>query len=752
KSGETSVTLDMIIAGVIEGQELVVERSAPGQSDEESGVSLVMEAEEMDTTANIGVVEDVMSSIKTLPGVGYTGGWDAQPSIRGGDPSEMAATLDGIYVTYPYHWGGAFSIFNPNMTKSAKLSHGVFSARFGRALSGILEVNSITPDDEFRADLIVSSSSTDLFMQIPTGEYSGLFLGGKVTYLETVIYASGMEDEITTAPYIRDFYGKWETRPSNQLHFFVNGFIGTDGVGNEMSIEADGITSDLKFDYYYINAFATTGLEWSPNDKTLFRMLAGYNHNQSRADFDIGYSGSREYSDEFIAMYDIYKDDVTADGLINGQSGYDLIDYTMGGYSDWTMKQLQLRLEMDRVINENNLISFGIDEVFLLSDVVNDFSGFQSVPLDSGGWDLKESSSKLESPGNRVLHSSAFALWEIGGQNSRLQGELGIRGEHYYLWNDDKDLTLNTYPVADPRLHLSWQALKNRKAIDELTLSMGTGMFSQFPMETSSIEEEWGIEDFDMSPNRALYQIIGTEINFLDQWTFQLEGYYKYFFNRAYITGDYAEVPMDWNFRQDGYGHAVGFDLMLQRELGRKWDGYINYSFVYTRLFYPYEAQSLTDIIIFPNEAPLNQWYYPDYQRFHTANLVLNYHPLPQLTLTCAASFATGSPMMSNGEVTAYPATLNGEIIEMYNRDSMYSDSLRNEISIPVDLRVAYKFYSKRSKWEQEIYLAVEDILVNIYSPAGATQYNSFTGKEEPGGADFNIGMPIPSIGYKASY
>jgi hypothetical protein len=46
----------------------------------------------------------------------------------------------------------------------------------------------------------------------------------------------------------------------------------------------------------------------------------------------------------------------------------------------------------------------------------------------------------------------------------------------------------------------------------------------------------------------------------------------------------------------------------------------------------------------------------------------------------------------------------------------------------------------------------VEDILVNIYSPAGATQYNSFTGKEEPGGADFNIGMPIPSIGYKASY
>ena len=183
---ESDIPVVLSLSGYIEGVELVVEGSSPGISDETAGISIVMDREEMNTTANIGLVEDVMSTIKTLPGVGFTSSWDAQPSIRGGHPSELAAALDGFYVTYPFHWGGAYSIFNPNMVETAKLSHGIYSARYGRALSGLLEISTKTPDEpEIRVNGGISTTSADFFIRSPLGDSSGLFLGGKVTYLDT---------------------------------------------------------------------------------------------------------------------------------------------------------------------------------------------------------------------------------------------------------------------------------------------------------------------------------------------------------------------------------------------------------------------------------------------------------------------------------------------------------------------------------------------------------------------------------------
>jgi len=110
KAGDGALALKLAIAGVVEGKELVVERAKPQQTDEQAGVSQVATREEIKGTAELGIVEDLMSTIKLMPGVGYAGGWNAMPSIRGGDPSETTAVFDGAYVRNPYEWGGAFSM------------------------------------------------------------------------------------------------------------------------------------------------------------------------------------------------------------------------------------------------------------------------------------------------------------------------------------------------------------------------------------------------------------------------------------------------------------------------------------------------------------------------------------------------------------------------------------------------------------------------------------------------------------------
>ena len=105
-------------------------------------------------------------------------------------------------------------------------------------------------------------------------------------------------------PYIRDLYGKWHYRPTSSLEFSINAFLGTDGVGVDAGSESDdGFTTDVHFDYDYINTFLAGGIRWSPTDTLFIDMLAGYNRNLVDMEFEVINSGTREYSQEFIDEY-----------------------------------------------------------------------------------------------------------------------------------------------------------------------------------------------------------------------------------------------------------------------------------------------------------------------------------------------------------------------------------------------------------------------------------------------------------------
>ncbi|MBQ9626116.1 MAG: TonB-dependent receptor plug domain-containing protein, partial [Treponema sp.] len=132
-AADEEVRIPMSISDVIEGQELVVNRASPDGMEEKAGVSTVMSKEQMRSTANMGLMEDCMASVRTLPGVSYSGAWGTEPSIRGAEPREFSCLLDGMYTIFPWHWGGGVSIFNPAMVESVKLSNGIFSAKYGRA-------------------------------------------------------------------------------------------------------------------------------------------------------------------------------------------------------------------------------------------------------------------------------------------------------------------------------------------------------------------------------------------------------------------------------------------------------------------------------------------------------------------------------------------------------------------------------------------------------------------------------------------
>ena len=191
---------------------------------------------------------------------------------------------------------------------------------------------------------------------------------------------------------------------------------------------------------------------------------------------------------------------------------------------------------------------------------------------------------------------------------------------------------------------------------------------------------------------------------------------------------------------------------MLQKKVGKHFDGYTSYSFINARFMNPTEPEFDGQVTM--RDEPLNEWYYPEYHRFHTVNLVANFHPTEHWDFMIKGTFATGTPLREKGNLFCYPVNLNGTVIQRYSRSSFYSDTLRSQISCPVDIRVAYKFNSKSGKFKWEIYGGAQDIFVNLYSPKAGTTFDSYTGEtsDVPATAGFNIGMPLINIGFKLSF
>lgn len=103
-----------------------------------------------DVLTTPGGAADVFQSLRTLPGINAPNE-GAAVYVRGGDPGETLIRVDHGDIGHPYHYegasGGLFSSIDTYLIKSAFFSSGGFSARYGGALSGVLDIELQDPMD-----------------------------------------------------------------------------------------------------------------------------------------------------------------------------------------------------------------------------------------------------------------------------------------------------------------------------------------------------------------------------------------------------------------------------------------------------------------------------------------------------------------------------------------------------------------------------------------------------------------------------
>jgi len=277
--------------------------------------------------------------------------------------------------------------------------------------------------------------------------------------------------------------------------------------------------------------------------------------------------------------------------------------------------------------------------------------------------------------------------------------------------------------------------------------------------------ENSDMENYDLRPNRSWTTVLGLKTDFGKGWSFNIEGYFKYVYDRVYQLllsppgGESTPV-----IRFDGRGIVWGFDFMIQKFESRYWDGWLSYTFTHARYHEPVRSSEN-----FSTLEDSKTWYYPYFHRFHNANLVLNFKPFKNFSIYLRLGLASGRPKSVVGEITeeqvlvldedGSPASnpVTGElpfIIKRYKRDSTYSDSSRTSWSIPLDLKISYKIFNPRNKVLTEMYIAAENLASLFYVAQSNTRFNSYTGTEDTGSDSANYEMPIPmmSIGMKWSF
>ncbi|MDR3325642.1 MAG: TonB-dependent receptor plug domain-containing protein [Spirochaetaceae bacterium] len=761
--GRTQYRAALRLEGMLSNKELVFTAERPqSRVSAESGRSVTLAGKELARVAEIGFMEDVMTAIKLLPGVGYTSMFNAMPSIRGGDPGDLMASLDGFYIEFPYFWGGSVSIFDPHMIESVKLSHGIFSARYGHTISGLLELHSKKPSaTETEIEFGVSTSAVNLNVSIPINEKGGLIVMGKTTYWDGYIalvkalsYAVELLEPVravTTAPYMRVAQISGGYAFSDKLETTLNGFIGGDGVGaaysNPLTINGRTSNIDLHFEWANLQGFLTNTWSYYPSSSSAVKTTVGGGFLTNYIDGDLNDKLRLRYSDEFKRYMEGYGYTLPSTYDINQQTKIktDNSTYTAQG-----------RVDYDWEGGHGLSFGAGAEAFYTRWTRSTAYSGTVDVLLRSNLYPF-DRNVYINAPVertvdglNQALTSAAFTTLQYKNKDDKFGAELGLRLDHLYFMG--RDFSIQTYPAFNPRLNLDYRLLQGKGPVDALSLTAGTGLFSSMTDNVSNLQGSNGIGDFDLKQNRSWTSLVGIKTDFLSNYSFNIEGYYKYVFDRAYTVTEVGLDPnqasqtskLDYHF--DGEGHVWGFDMMLQKYHSQYVDGWIAYTFNYALYRNPTSVDPTGKIVA-------GDWRFPTFHRFHNLNIVLNIKPSKRFNISARIGYASGTPLTEPGAIEWYPVLVQrpGEtpyFIQKYKRINSYSDTRRNGFSLPLDLKFSFFSFNKSGKTQGETYVAIENALAFVKTRDSNTSFNAYTGTEVEGSDVASYQMPIPMISF----
>jgi TonB family protein len=131
-----------------------------------------------------GTNGDALKSLLNLPGVARPPGFAGLLIVRGSAPQDTQIFVDGTPIPIVYHFGGLSSVVPSEMLQKIDFYPGNFSAQYGRAMGGIVDVGIKSPTDKIHALAQADFIDARALVEGPLGDGWKFAIGARRSYFD----------------------------------------------------------------------------------------------------------------------------------------------------------------------------------------------------------------------------------------------------------------------------------------------------------------------------------------------------------------------------------------------------------------------------------------------------------------------------------------------------------------------------------------------------------------------------------------
>jgi len=544
-----------------------------------------------------GGLEDVMRSLKSLPGVTAPNDFTSQLIVRGSGPDQNLIIMDEVEIFNPYRLYGLVSMFNPETLSDINLITGGFPAKYGDRLSAVLDVTNKEGVTDRKLSVIsnINIANANLVLQgkNPLKIPGSWLVSSRRTYYDLILgpfaKKAGLITDDSSFPSFEDLQFKIALGPFKKSKIIINGIFSRDGVDIIPGADRTNPDSVNVNDVSYNNVLAI-GWHYNPDPGFISKTTFSWYRNSGNNAFD------GDIIDPLIDKENLTPEQRDSLKLIGALLGFNF-------KSTYAFRKFSLG-NRSVLLKGNNKYEFGGGVDIIRNDLTYTLDldpAFRAFLNSLPNARALLQDFNIQGKDNYRGNAYGVARFEIG---RRFFYQPSFRVDYYSLLNK---------VYFSPRFNIGY-------AINPLTtIRSSVGVYYQSPGYEKLVDNQtfYDLENpqvTDLKAERSLHFVLGLDRWLNSSWLLKVEGYYKRFDNLIvpqklfayrykYTLIDpnnhdpnYVKNPANWVRSQDrlpvdsitsipvnsGTGNSYGFEISLERKYTgptTRLYGWVNYSY-----------------------------------------------------------------------------------------------------------------------------------------------------------------------------
>jgi TonB family protein len=469
-----------------------------------------------------GTNGDALKALFSLPGV-------ARPTlglglliVRGSSAADSVYFVDGTPVALVYHFGGLSAAFPTEMLDKLDFYPGNFSAQYGRAQGGVVEIALRSPKDDGKYHGLAQADFIDaralLEGPVPLFKKWRFIAAGRRSYLDALLgpVLRGAGAGLTQLPVYYDYQLFTETNPTSDSTFRV-GFFGSD------------------------DSLALTA-QPSPGEPAI--------------------TGTGGFHTTFMRLQARYTQDLPGGDKLRATMalGRDSIDIGVGPiFFNLAARSLTGRLEYAHKFTKGAVLNTGID-IYAGNFTVDARLPAPSRPGQPQNQPFSTRPFIHQTTDGSIYQPALYAELELVPA-ARARIVPGVRLD-YFIANRAFDLS--------PRVNARYDVTQG---FPRTTVKGGVGVFQQPPAFQETVPP---FGNPKLGANRAIHYSLGVERELTKHIEASVEGFYKQLDNLVYNAPSLSGSA--FGYANGARGYAVGSELYLKYKPDDRFFGWLAYT------------------------------------------------------------------------------------------------------------------------------------------------------------------------------